>query len=252
MQSLLEAAEELERAAAHERIAYLQDLGVDGNVLEAGCGNGYSVLALRSRGIRAIGVDSSLYRMSRWLTEHRGRPCFVVATVAALPFRSGAFDHTVASGMLEHVGVSEFSFPYRVTPLPAKAFLRSCAVAELQRVSTNSVVVDFPNGAFPIDFWHGDSPGAFRLHRVPDVLNPSLAELRSYSKGARLTVLPLKGRLRFRQVSRKRWGRLLAPVVRLCLNLLDRLPRRTPLLSLFYPFLVVKIEAPTPKLSGVL
>jgi SAM-dependent methyltransferase len=243
MNSLLNAAEELEAGAARERVAYLDSLGpLVSPILDVGCGNAYSVAELRLSGRAAIGLDSSFYRMSRWLAEGlRGRP-LVLASAAALPFRDRSFSAVISSGMLEHIGVHEQSSPYRVEGLPSKHQSRAQALAELSRVCRGRMVLDFPNGSFPIDFWHGDTLGSFRVHLVPDVLNPTLRELRSYVPGLRLRVEPLGTRLRFRQVSRRSWGRLLAPFIRTYLRFLDCLPRELPLLSLLYPFLVVTAE----------
>jgi SAM-dependent methyltransferase len=169
----------------------------------------------------------------------------VVADAAALPFRDGQFLHTVSSGMLEHVGVSEHASPYRVAALPAKHSVRAQVVSELRRVtrSAGTVTLDFPNGCFPVDFWHGDSLGSFRVHRVPDALNPTVWELCGYVREGRITLLPLHNRLRFRQISRQWWGRLLAGPAHLFLRFLDALPRGLawPLLAVLYPFLVVRI-----------
>ena len=243
MTSLLHAAEGLEADAAQERIAYFQNLGVLGiRILDVGCGNGYSVRELQNMGVLVVGVDCSFYRLSRWLAEGRDGRKLVIASAAALPFASGQFDTVISSGMLEHIGVAEEASPYRVSALPNKLLQRGQAVSELSRASSRMVVLDFPNGWFPVDFWHGNSLGAFRMHGVPDPLNPSLREVRSYLPGSRIKLLPLRNRLRFRQIARHWWGRLLTPAVQLILSVLDRLPRRTPLLALFYPFLVVQIE----------
>jgi SAM-dependent methyltransferase len=246
MTHFLQQAEALERDAAADRVQYLNGIGVNATpILDVGCGNGYSVIEWRNGGL-AVGVDRSLYRLSRWVAEHRDHRPFVVADARALPFRSHQFAHTVSSGMLEHVGVSELSSPYRVTALPSKRSARAEVVAELCRVTqpAGSVILDFPNGLFPIDFWHGNTLGAFRLHRVPDVLNPSLWELLTYTLDRKVTVLPLRNRLRFRQISRQWWGRLLSGPVHLFLRVLDILPRRLaqPLLGVFYPFLVVRVQ----------
>jgi len=198
---------------------------------------------MQDSGIFAVGVDRSFYRFSRWLLDGLGGRRLVVADAAALPFQRAAFESVIASGMLEHVGVEERTSPYRVRALETKRELRRHALQEMLRVSSAAVVADFPNGWFPVDFWHGETLGAFRLHGIPDVLNPSLREVRSYADGARVTVLPLGDRLRFRQVTTKSWGRAFAPAMRAVLRFLDWLPRRTPFLSVFYPFLVLKISA---------
>ncbi|MFY9826994.1 MAG: class I SAM-dependent methyltransferase [Thermoanaerobaculia bacterium] len=243
---LLQQAEALERAAAADRVQYMKGVGVNTTpILDVGCGNGYSVMEWRAKGL-AIGVDLSLYRLSRWVAEHKSSRPFVVADARALPFRDSQFAYTVSSGMLEHVGVSEVASPYRVTALPTQRSSRAQVVSELSRVTRpgGTVILDFPNGLFPIDFWHGDSLGAFRIHPVPDVLNPTLWEIRSYVRHGKVTLLPLRNRLRFRQISRRWWGRLLAGPVQLFLRGLDVLPRSLvqPLLGLFYPFLVIRFQ----------
>ena len=248
MSCLLHAAEALEAEAALERVAYWREIDALGaTTLDAGCGNGYSVREMRERGVRAIGVDYSLYRMSRWLAEQRPHRWLVVADAGALPFRTRAFETVVSSGMLEHIGVIEQTQPYRVASAPDQAARRQRTIDELRRVSTRTLTLDFPNGAFPVDFWHGESIGAFRVHAIPDPLNPTFAQIRSYVAVGSVTLLPLRNRLRFRQISTSLWGRLLKPLARVTLRVLDRLPRSLPLLSLFYPYLVIRIDpAPEP------
>ena len=240
----LDRAEALERRAAAERVSYLTAHGARGLALDVGCGNGYSVLEWKQRSVRAYGVDSSIYRFQRWLAENpMGVRPFVLASAVALPFRSGAFQHVSSSGMLEHIGVQEWSEPYRVNSFPGTNALRAHVVAEVQRVASadGTVIIDCPNGWFPVDFWHGDRLGAFRLHRVPYRLNPSFRDLSSFIRG-RCVLLPLKGRLSFRQVGESRLGRVLAPLARALVWVLDRTPRSVglPILSLAYPFLVVR------------
>ncbi len=247
MTSLLEHAEALEKEAAAGRVSYLKSSGVNGGfILDVGCGNGYAVMAWIQEGRRALGVDSSLYRFSRWIAEHPAPRPFVVASAVALPFRTGVFDDSVSSGLIEHIGVAEAPNPYRVSALPGKFEDRKRAVEELLRVTrpAGAVTLDFPNGWFPVDFWHGDRVGAFRLHPIPDALNPSLLELRSYARKENVTVLPMGDRLRFQQVRTRWWGRLLAAPVAVLLRTLDSLPRSlaAPLMAVLSPFLVVRIK----------
>ena len=210
-------------------------------MLDVGCGNGYAVAEWRRRGVGAVGVDSSIYRMSRWLDERATLP-LVVADAAALPFGNGQFGAVYSSGLLEHIGVREEGGRYRFEELPDKHALRSRAVAEMCRVASEegAVLLDFPNGAFPIDFWHGSSVGSFRVHRIPDRLNPTLSQIRRYTGGRRVKILPLRNRLAFRQVSRRWWGRLLRAPAALYVRTLDLLPGR--LRGVLSPFLVVRIE----------
>ncbi|HXT50444.1 MAG TPA: class I SAM-dependent methyltransferase [Thermoanaerobaculia bacterium] len=255
---LLAAAEVLEREASERRVTYfLGRVGRQvGRLLDVGCGNGYAVRAWQCRDIAAVGVDRSTYRLARWVEQHRGRRPFVLADAAALPFRDGSFDAVVSSGMIEHVGVSETARPYRVQPHADRDRARQGVVGELTRVTRTggTTLVDCPNGAFPIDFWHGDRLGAFRPHRVPDSLLPTFGDFVSWARAAgRVARLEtVTGRLAFRQVSRRWWGRLLAAPMALLLRLLDgcvergwmALPART------YPYLVVALRADvSPELS---
>ena len=67
-------------------------------VLDAGCGNGAYLRALRGRPVRAAGCD-----LSRGMLRAAGHPALANADVAALPFRDGAFDVVLAAHMLYHV-----------------------------------------------------------------------------------------------------------------------------------------------------
>jgi SAM-dependent methyltransferase len=248
---LLAAAEVLEREASERRVSYFCGRVGPGvqRLLDVGCGNGYGVAAWRRRGVRALGVDISLYRLGRWVAEHRdGRP-LVLADARALPFRDGAFDAVVSSGMIEHVGVSETANPYTVRAHADRDRAREAVVAELARVTrvAGTTLLDCPNGAFPIDFWHGDRLGALRPHRVPDLLLPAFGDFvawaRSAGRVARLETV--SGRLAFRQVGRRWWGRALATPVALLLRLLDGLVERgwMALPARAYPYLVVALRA---------
>jgi SAM-dependent methyltransferase len=246
---LLAEAEALEKAASESRVAFLAETGIRAPVLDVGCGNGYAVAEWRRHGVRAVGVDASLYRMSRWKDERAALP-LVVADATSLPFRTGAFGGVYSSGLVEHIGVKEEGGRYRFEELPDKHARRESAVAEMCRVASpaGAVLLDFPNGMFPVDFWHGSTVAAFRVHSVPDRLNPSLRQIRRYARGRRLTVLPLRDRLAFRQVSRKWWGRLLRRPATVFVRILDRVPRRLqPILGVLYPFLVVRIEPGDPE-----
>jgi SAM-dependent methyltransferase len=246
MNSLLHDAEELESGAAAERVALFERLGVPpGPLLDVGCGNGHSVAEWRRLGRRAYGVDYELYRLTRWVEVHRPGQPLVVADARALPFRAGTFVHVVSSGMLEHIGVSESPSPYTVTAWPNRHACRSEAVSEMTRVVVpgGHLTLDFPNGRFPIDFWHGDRVGAFRIHGVPDALNPTVSALVAYAGVHTVTVLPVGTRLRFRQISQRWWGRLLGPLARAYVATLDAAPGRLGqwLRSWLSPFLLVRI-----------
>ncbi|MEO8191157.1 MAG: class I SAM-dependent methyltransferase [Acidobacteriota bacterium] len=184
-------------------------------VLDSGCGNGESVDVLNAAGFDAWGHDLSALRRWQWrLRERRDR--LVVADGASLPFPDGFFDAVIASGVLEHIGVAEEGAGgYRVRPLSDRDSLRQSFLRELVRVSSpgGRILLDFPNGNFPIDFWHGDRPGGARVHSLREGFLPTAREVRSLCRRIHpaLRVRPLSplGRLRFRQVSAHWYGRLL-------------------------------------------
>jgi SAM-dependent methyltransferase len=258
---LLARAEALERDAAESRVAFLAGClagspagwraeggGPSSPLLDVGCGNGYGVDAWRRGGARAFGVDISFYRLGRWAAMPRDRKPLLLADAAHLPFADGPFAAVVSSGMIEHVGVAESAPPYTVTALPDQAVRRAAVVRELERVAAADapVVVDCPNGSFPVDFWHGDRLGALRFHRTPDALLPTFADLATWARaaGRSAALQPLRDRLRFRQVGSRWWGRLLAPLARLYLRGLDLLVAAglSALPARLYPYLVVVLR----------
>jgi SAM-dependent methyltransferase len=252
---LLAEAERLEAAAAAARVDYYRvraaRLGLrPARLLDVGCGNGYGVAAWRRHALAAFGVDRSFYRMARWIAREAPGARRVVADAAALPFRDGAFDAVISSGMIEHVGVSESSAPYRVMGHPDQRSARAEVVRELSRVAApaGAVFVDCPNAAFPIDFWHGDRLGAFRVHGPRDVLLPSFRDLREWgiAAGRPARLLPLTGRLAFRQIRGRWWGRALAPLAAAGLRVVDGLVRlrATGLAARLYPYLAVAFLEP--------
>jgi len=262
---LLEEAEALELRSAGERVAYYRKLilpmknpvGEPTLLLDVGCGNGYAVAEWRKARVRAIGIDASLYRFSRWVAQHPGERPFVVANAAALPFRSGVAAAVVASGMLEHIGVmEERTDRYRVSALPARDPAREAVVRELLRVTApgSALYLDFPNGSFPVDFWHGDDIASFRWHRIPDPLCPDFWSVRLWAKrsGATVTLHRLHGRLQFRQVGTRRAGRILTPPMKAFLRLLDAALSFAParLLAAFYPFLVLSLRLRPPNAAS--
>ena len=252
MNHFLAEAQGLEKASAAERVAFYAPLishgsaGGASRLLDVGCGNGYSIPEWRRLGVHVVGVDVDPYRLSRWVSEHPAGTPLVLADAQRLPFTRGAFSCVVSSGMIEHVGVSETSSPYRITALPHKDMARLGVIRELLATAAPGahVLLDCPNGSFPVDFWHGDRIGAFRLHRIPDVLLPSFPDFRAWGRsiGSSVLLIPVGSRLRFRQVGRRWWGRLFTGPMRTLMNCLDRLTRSglTGLPSRLSPFLVVR------------
>lgn len=221
-------AEDARRAMANEhegrRIEdyYLPLLRASGarRVLDSGCGNGEAVDVLLGAGFDAWGHDLSAFRKWQWKARAR-RDRLVVADGLRLPFPDGFFDAVISSGVLEHVGVAERGGPgfYEVSPLPDRDGRRLAFLEGLMRVVApkGSLYLDFPNGAFPIDFWHGTSAGGARLHSPFEGFLPTVKEIARLARSARpawrVSVRSPHRRLRFHQVGAHWYGRLFrAPV----------------------------------------
>lgn len=250
MNDLLVEAERLEKEAASSRVAYFGRLAParpGQAVLDLGCGSGYSVREWRSAGARAVGLDRSFYRASKWAAE--GAPAwFVIGDATRLPFRDRSFDLIVSSGMIEHVGVVESSTPYSVTALQDRDLLRARALGEAIRSMgpEGRAFFDFPNALFPVDFWHGDSVGSFRIHGPSDALLPSAGRFQQWvsEAGGASRLCPLRDRLKMRQVSKRWWGRLLRAPMAIHLAVLDFLVARGLEFfgRFFAPYLVLEVR----------
>ena len=222
-------------------------------VLDSGCGNGLSVDLLAERGYEAWGNDLSQLRRFQW-RERRWRERLVVASSLRLPFPDGYFDAVISSGVIEHIGVVETGMPrYAVRPLPNRDEQRGAFLAELFRVTRPGGVVflDFPNGAFPIDFWHGDDPGGARRHALDEGFLPTAAELRLLVRrvlpAAHVALLSPFRRLQFHQSRRHWYGRILGPFASVVFALLRYFPFRLLAGTAVNPFLVVRIRIAGPK-----
>jgi SAM-dependent methyltransferase len=214
-------------------------------VLDCGCGNGLAVDLLSDHGYEAWGNDLSQLRKWQW-RQREMRERLVVADGSALPFPDGFFDVVIASGVVEHIGVEEFGVPhYTVRPKPTRDVERAAFARELLRVTRvgGHIFIDCPNGAFPIDFWHGDAAGGARRHSRDEGFLPTPAELRSLFAGHGVEFLSPYRRLQFGQASRHWYGRVLGGPVALFFRLMQ-LPivkrlAATPL----NPFLVAKVQS---------
>jgi SAM-dependent methyltransferase len=212
---------------------YAPRLEPGARVLDAGCGNGVSVDVLHELGFDAWGIDLSSLRKWQWRERvHRDR--LAVASALRLPFPDRVFDAVLSSGVIEHIGVEELGgATYSVRPLPDRDASREAFVAELLRVLRpgGRLYIDCPNGAFPIDFWHGPVAGNARWHSPREGFLPTFAEIKRYARGARVRPLPARDRFAFRQVGRHWYGRLFRGPMRWWLEL-----------PLGTPYLVVEIS----------
>jgi SAM-dependent methyltransferase len=228
---------------------YLRRISEDSlRILDAGCGNGISVDLLTAAGHDAYGIDSSALRRWQWRERvHRER--LAVADGAKLPFADAYFHVLLCSGVLEHVGVVEMGGDaYRVKPLPNRDDARRAFLAGLLRVLApgGTLYLDFPNGAFPIDFWHNTRGGSARFHSVREGFLPTFAEVVKLANDLdphiAVTAVSPNGRLRFRQVRQHWYGRAFSLPMQLLFATMDRVPRLAR--SAVNPFLVIRIRKP--------
>jgi SAM-dependent methyltransferase len=216
-------------------------------VLDCGCGNGLSVELLADRGFQAFGIDTWVVREQQWLERKAG--AYVVADGTRLPFVDAQFDIVLSSGVLEHIGVHEEWQPrYKVAPLPDQAVHRTRFISECLRVlRTGGVIyIDHPNGAFPIDFWHGDGRGLPRFHRLSEGFLPTYAEVRrltgSVAPNCRVEAISAARRFVFRRVGRRWYGKLAAAPVELAYRLMEHRPFRWLARTALNPYLVLRIS----------
>ena len=216
-------------------------------VLDCGCGNGLSVDLLNDGGRDAWGIDLSALRKWQWRERDR-RERLAVASGLRLPFADAFFDVVISSGVIEHIGVVETGgATYSVTPMPERDALRKQFIGELLRVTRpgGKVFLDFPNGAFPIDFWHSHVGGSARWHSRSEGFLPKFAEVgdivHALAPNARLRALSPHRRFAFRQVGRHWYGRIFALPMTAWLFLMSlpglRFLSRSPL----NPYLVIEI-----------
>ena len=218
-------------------------------VLDCGCGNGVSVDLLGRAGYEAWGNDLSQLRKWQWRERER-RDRLVVASGLALPFPDDYFDVVLSSGVIEHIGVTETPAPhYAVRALPDRDEQRLKFVAELMRVvaPNGRIFIDCPNGAFPIDFWHGNAPGTIRMHSLREEFLPTFGEIRALvhrvDPRARVRALSPAKRLQFVQASQRLHGKLLRFPMAILFRAMKVPGLRWIARSPLNPFLVVECGA---------
>lgn len=220
-------------------------------VLDAGCGNGMSAELLSKAGYSSYGVDLWSVRPHQWGDrDFPDGPRCLLADVTELPFEDGSFDVLLSSGLLEHVGVEEEWSPvYRVGPSPDQAEVRTAFLRECLRVLRRPglMLLDFPNGLFPIDFWHDNQRTGMRWHSPNEQFLPTAGEVerlldRAGFQGSFQALSPAK-RFIFGQVGRRWWGRVLTAPAYGFLSLMGKPGFRWMARSPLNPYLVLRAEA---------
>jgi SAM-dependent methyltransferase len=220
-------------------------------VLDVGCGNGLSVDLLNDLGYDAWGIDLSLLRKWQW-RERSNKRRLGVADARALPFESGSFKAVIASGVIEHIGVDEWrssTGKYGVRARETRDEEREAFLIEILRVVAlgGVVLLDAPNGLFPIDFWHADHAGAARWHSRYEGFLPVPSELTRLAAVAGLVprFRSAHKRLQFGQVRIWWYGRLLAPLADLLLRVMKTPGMEWLTRTSLNPFLVVQLRKPS-------
>lgn len=248
---------ENEHRGTRQRILeyYLPILTRDGlrpgdSVLDVGCGNGLSVDLLNERGYDGWGLDLSALRKWQW-RERASRSRLAVADARRLPFGAQSFRAVLASGVIEHIGVDEARSPdgtYSVSTRATRDAERGQFLAEILRVTRPGgiVLLDAPNGLFPIDFWHADRAGRARWHSLHEGFLPTPREMRRLggSTGIPVRFRSPYRRLRFGQVRIWWYGRLLSPLADAFLRAMALPGMRWLAATPLNPFLVIELRKP--------
>ena len=217
-------------------------------VLDCGCGNGWSVDLLNDAGLRTWGMDLSQLRRWQWRDrKHKDR--LSVADAGHLPFAAGYFDFILCSGVIEHIGVQEYKMgAYIVKPLKNRDELRMAFLTELLRVLApgGRLWLDCPNGAFRIDFWHGDRVGQARRHALDEGFLAKASEVRDYLEKidsfVSMTPRSPHRMFRFKQVGRHWYGRVVRPLMGIYLGLMRYFPFSLCAGTGLNPYLVLEIS----------
>lgn len=127
-------------------------------LLSVGCGTGVDVDLLRAEGYDSVGIDCG-NRTSVWpQRSHAER--LLLANGKHLPFEDNSFDAAFCGCVFPHVGVLGDT---NLTA-PDVDHQRLCLAKEMVRVLRpgGHIIVSSPNRWFPLDIFHGRTPGSYK------------------------------------------------------------------------------------------
>jgi SAM-dependent methyltransferase len=183
-------------------------------VLDAGCGIGLGVAAMRADGLEAVGLDVASVA-ARWAQLDHDAEGFVVGDLGRLPVQTGTFDAVLALGVIEHLGTTTG----HLTLAPGWWQARERFCSELARVTRpgGRILVACPNRRFPLDVQHGPNDGqtnaprrAWLFERTGINVHPtwgpyhlaSYGDLRRWFRPRPVRPLPLAGYFGFSSLER--------------------------------------------------
>ena len=115
-------------------VASLPDIGIGGRVLDAGCGNGKTSVALKEKGFEVYGIDFSEEAVE-YCRRNYG-DTFVVSDCASVPFPDSFFDGIFAVHLTEHLDDYEIgmfaSECYRILRPGGRVFVRSFSPGDMR------------------------------------------------------------------------------------------------------------------------
>ncbi|HWP86056.1 MAG TPA: methyltransferase domain-containing protein [Terriglobia bacterium] len=204
-------------------------------ILSLGCGLGTDVDLLCEAGFDAVGVDCG-NRATAW-SRRQFKERLYLANGKHLPFETATFDLAYCGCVFPHVGVVGDTNQVR-----DGFFEERLAVAkEMTRVlhPDGYLLVSSPNRLFPLDLFHGRSPGKQIWPRLNPPTNPFLLSARDYRRlfrqagWQRSELLPIDDYWGFLRRNQSWLGRLTALPVKtvfwLCSLRIGRPLRSSPL-----------------------